>query len=204
MGHDPQRAAGAYLGGELGRRQRERFEAHLLACEACWGEVQAARQGRALAESAREVAPQHLRDRVRATVEATPAGRPRWAVRWAPLAAAVTLIAAVAGLLLVDRQPTQPAPIAAAVASYQTHTPAWSGPAHPPPVQQVGDLRWRGSVLLTSNKAFSEWGQVFADDVLASAILDRLLHHCDVIAINGPSYRLKDRLKPSDGGGALE
>ena len=62
----------------------------------------------------------------------------------------------------------------------------------------------RGSILLTSNKAFSEWGQVFGDDVLASAILDRLLHHCDVIAINGPSYRLKDRLKPSDGGGALE
>jgi len=63
----------------------------------------------------------------------------------------------------------------------------------------------RGSILLTSNKAFSEWGQVFGDDVLASAILDRLLHHSEVIAINGPSYRLKDRLKPSsDGGGALE
>jgi IstB-like ATP binding protein len=62
----------------------------------------------------------------------------------------------------------------------------------------------RGSILATSNKAFSEWGQVFGDDVLASAILDRLLHHCEVISINGPSYRLKDRLKPSDGGGALE
>jgi DNA replication protein DnaC len=62
----------------------------------------------------------------------------------------------------------------------------------------------RGSILLTSNKAFSEWGNVFGDDVLASAILDRLLHHCDVISINGPRYRLKDRLKPSDGGGALE
>jgi IstB-like ATP binding protein len=63
----------------------------------------------------------------------------------------------------------------------------------------------RGSILATSNKAFSEWGQVFGDDVLASAILDRLLHHCDVISINGPSDRLKDRLKPSpNGGGALE
>ena len=40
----------------------------------------------------------------------------------------------------------------------------------------------RGSVILTSNKAFSEWGPVFADDVLATAILDRLLHHCHVIA----------------------
>jgi DNA replication protein DnaC len=63
----------------------------------------------------------------------------------------------------------------------------------------------RGSILLTSNKAFSEWGSVFGDDVLASAILDRLLHHSDVISISGPSYRLKDRLKPSsNGGGALE
>lgn len=51
-----------------------------------------------------------------------------------------------------------------------------------------------GSILLTSNKTFSEWGQVFGDDVLATAILDRLLHHCEVISINGPSYRLKNRL----------
>jgi hypothetical protein len=41
-------------------------------------------------------------------------------------------------------------------------------------------------------------GQHLGDKVLASVILDRLLHHCDVISINGPSYRLKDRLKPSD------
>ncbi|MEU1724587.1 ATP-binding protein [Nonomuraea sp. NPDC005692] len=50
------------------------------------------------------------------------------------------------------------------------------------------------SIILTSNKAFSEWGQVFGDEVLATAILDRLLHHCEVLAINGPSYRLKNRL----------
>jgi len=52
----------------------------------------------------------------------------------------------------------------------------------------------RGSIILTSNKTFSEWGNVFTDDVLATAILDRLLHHCHVISINGPSYRLKDRV----------
>ncbi|MFE9132571.1 IS21-like element helper ATPase IstB [Streptomyces sp. NPDC007355] len=51
----------------------------------------------------------------------------------------------------------------------------------------------KGSIILTSNKTFSEWGQVFGDEVLAAAILDRLLHHCDVISINGPSYRLKNR-----------
>jgi DNA replication protein DnaC len=52
----------------------------------------------------------------------------------------------------------------------------------------------RGSVIITSNKSFAEWGTVLGDDVLATAILDRLLHHCDVISINGPSYRLKDRV----------
>jgi len=52
----------------------------------------------------------------------------------------------------------------------------------------------RGSIIVTSNKAFSEWGAVTGgDDVLATAILDRLLHHCDVLSITGPSYRLKDR-----------
>ena len=51
----------------------------------------------------------------------------------------------------------------------------------------------RGSMIITSNKSFAEWGHVLGDDVLATAILDRLLHHCDVLAINGPSYRLKDR-----------
>ncbi len=67
-------------------------------------------------------------------------------------------------------------------------------------VFQLGTRRYeRGSIILTSNKAFSEWGQVFGDDVLASAILDRLLHHCDVISINGPSYRLKDHVSPKGG-----
>jgi DNA replication protein DnaC len=63
----------------------------------------------------------------------------------------------------------------------------------------------RGSILLTSNKAFSEWGQVFGEDVVAAAMIDRLVHHAEVVSINGPSYRLKDRLRPSwNGGGALE
>ncbi|MFC9751393.1 IS21-like element helper ATPase IstB [Streptomyces niveus] len=63
-------------------------------------------------------------------------------------------------------------------------------------VFQVISKRYeKGSIILTSNKTFSEWGQVFGDEVLATAILDRLLHHCDVVPINGPSYRLKNRLK---------
>ncbi len=52
----------------------------------------------------------------------------------------------------------------------------------------------KGSIILTSNKTFSEMGQVFADQVLATAILDRLLHHAEVLSIKGPFYRLKDRM----------
>ncbi|MER6218868.1 IS21-like element helper ATPase IstB [Streptomyces sp. NPDC001674] len=63
-------------------------------------------------------------------------------------------------------------------------------------VFQVNSKRYeKGSIILTSNKTFSEWGQVFGDEVLATAILDRLLHHCEVISINGLSYRLKNRLQ---------
>lgn len=51
----------------------------------------------------------------------------------------------------------------------------------------------KGSVIITSNKTFGEWGQVFTDEVLATAILDRFLHHCDVITINGPSWRMKNQ-----------
>jgi hypothetical protein len=43
----------------------------------------------------------------------------------------------------------------------------------------------RGTMIITSNKSFAEWGGVLGDDVLATAILDRLLHHCDVIFTNG-------------------
>ena len=146
MGHDPQRLAAAYLGGELSRRRRERVEAHLLVCEDCWEEVQAARRGRALAESVREVAPHDLRDRIRATVEVVPAGRRRRAVGWTGLAAAVCVAAVLAGgLLVTGRQPTQPATIAAAVASYREGGATWRGPADPPPIRQLDDLRWRGS-----------------------------------------------------------
>lgn len=52
-----------------------------------------------------------------------------------------------------------------------------------------------GSIILTSNKYFSDWGELMHDSVIATAILDRLLHHSNVINIRGNSYRLKDRLK---------
>ncbi len=55
----------------------------------------------------------------------------------------------------------------------------------------------RGSIILTSNKSYNEWGDIFPDHVLASAILDRLLHHAVTVNIRGNSYRLKDKLRPS-------
>jgi len=52
----------------------------------------------------------------------------------------------------------------------------------------------QGATIYTSNKAFSEWGEVLGGDaVLASAVLDRLLHHCTVLNIKGESYRLRNR-----------
>ncbi|MEO9171236.1 MAG: IS21-like element helper ATPase IstB [Candidatus Baltobacteraceae bacterium] len=51
----------------------------------------------------------------------------------------------------------------------------------------------RGSIVLTSNKRFSEWGELIGDETLAAAILDRLLHHATTISITGDSYRLKEK-----------
>ncbi len=51
----------------------------------------------------------------------------------------------------------------------------------------------RGSIILTSNKGFAEWGEVVGDTVIATAILDRLLHHSHVINIRGESYRLREK-----------
>ena len=50
-------------------------------------------------------------------------------------------------------------------------------------------------MILTSNQSFGSWGDVFGDRVIASAILDRILHHATTISIRGDSYRLKDKLK---------
>lgn len=52
----------------------------------------------------------------------------------------------------------------------------------------------RGSTILTSNTSFAQWGKIMNDEVLATALLDRLLHHAEVLTMNGKSYRMKDRL----------
>jgi DNA replication protein DnaC len=51
----------------------------------------------------------------------------------------------------------------------------------------------RASMIVTSNKPFGRWGEVFGDDVVAAAMIDRLVHHAEVISLKGDSYRLRDR-----------
>lgn len=61
--------------------------------------------------------------------------------------------------------------------------------------QIVSERYERGSLLLTSNKSYADWGTIFQDNVMATAILDRLLHHSHTLNIKGESYRLKDKKK---------
>ncbi len=49
----------------------------------------------------------------------------------------------------------------------------------------------RAATVLTSNKGFEEWGEVFGDDVMAGALIDRLVHHCHIVNIRGNSYRMR-------------
>ena len=53
----------------------------------------------------------------------------------------------------------------------------------------------KGSIIMTSNRAFGEWDKIFIDKTLTGAILDRLVHHCHIITIKGESYRVQQRLK---------
>src|SRR6188508_690835 len=51
----------------------------------------------------------------------------------------------------------------------------------------------RASLIVTSNKPFGRWGETFGDEVVAAAMIDRLVHHAEVVSLRGDSYRLKDR-----------
>lgn len=53
----------------------------------------------------------------------------------------------------------------------------------------------KSSTVFTSNKSYGEWGETFNDMVIDSAVLDRILHHCTTVNIQGESYRLKERRK---------
>lgn len=60
--------------------------------------------------------------------------------------------------------------------------------------QLVNRRYTRSSMIVTSNKSVGEWAELFGEEALAAAILDRLLHDAEVLTINGPSYRLRGRI----------
>lgn len=63
--------------------------------------------------------------------------------------------------------------------------------------QVISQRYERGSIILTSNKAFKQWPSIFnGDSTITAAVLDRLLHHAETVLIEGTSYRMKDRVEP--------
>jgi ABC-type transport system involved in cytochrome c biogenesis ATPase subunit len=62
--------------------------------------------------------------------------------------------------------------------------------------QVISQRYERGSIILTTNKPFKQWAAIFNNDsTIASAVLDRLLHHAEIIVIEGSSYRMKDQIE---------
>jgi hypothetical protein len=116
--HEPERTAAAYLAGNLSRRRKRLFEEHILECEDCWHEVEAGRRGRAVAEAARELAPQSLRERVRASVASLESETvPRsWSRR--TVLVSVVVVALVA-FTLGQLRDSQPDTIDAILASFE-------------------------------------------------------------------------------------
>ena len=58
---------------------------------------------------------------------------------------------------------------------------------------QLINIRYeRASTVLTSNKGFEDWGAILGDEVMAAALIDRLMHHCHVVNIRGNSYRMRE------------
>lgn len=146
MSHNPELDAASYLGGAMSPRRVEAFEQHLMECEDCWREVTQGRAGRALVESARELAPAELREDLRATIAAYEPARRLRRGAWLAVAAAFALVAGGASTFLVVRGPRQPGAIAAAVSDFRTgRLPVAGAPRRPAP-----DLSAVGLVLSTS------------------------------------------------------
>ena len=61
-------------------------------------------------------------------------------------------------------------------------------------VQRSSSRRYeRGSMIVTSNRRFDAWGEIFGDDMAAAAMIDRLVHHAEILSLKGDSYRLRER-----------
>lgn len=144
--HEPERDAAAYVTGTMTPDERERFEAHLLTCETCWREVRLDREGRMLAESARETAPAELRESVRAAVLAAAPDRAvsppttlrRRHDRLRGLAAVAALLALVVAGTVAHRV-SSPSTIDAAMTAYtQSQIEAHHEPMPAPDLGTLG------------------------------------------------------------------
>ena len=93
-----------------------------------------------------------------------------------------------------------PTPDPRCSSSTSSATCPWTPPRGNWIFQVVSRRYERGSIVLTSNRGFGDWGQVFADQVVATAILDRLLHHATVVNIKGQSYRMRAHVPSATGG----
>lgn len=144
MTHDPELKAAAYLAGELSQAERENFEQHLIDCEACWKEVDAGRRGMAAVEGARELAPSHLRERIRKTIGTRAPAKPRNAIRVRLLATAAILIVGAGGsgaFLALRDTGSEPRAIAAAISGYtESRLPGSATTASPAPNLSALDL----------------------------------------------------------------
>lgn len=142
MRHEPAQDAAVYLGGAMSARRRRKFEEHLLGCAACWEEVTQARRGRAIGESLRELAPQTLREDLRAAT-LDQALTPK-EVNLRRLSAAAVLIVAVLGSATAlglrgdEASVQQPASITQAVIDYQNKRLPAEGPAGRPAPDLAG------------------------------------------------------------------
>ncbi|CAN5778175.1 hypothetical protein BH23ACT12_BH23ACT12_22890 [soil metagenome] len=127
----------------MSAHRRQKFEEHLLGCAACWEEVTQARRGRAIGESLRELAPQALREDLRAATLDQELNRKELDLRW--LSAAAVMILAILGSAAVfglrGRSPSllqQPASITQAVTDYQNQRLPAEGPAARPAPDLAG------------------------------------------------------------------
>lgn len=76
-------------------------------------------------------------------------------------------------------------------------------PPLPPPLcpRQLVTRRYEVvSTVLTSNEGFEEWGEILGDEVMAVALIDRLLHHCHIVNIRGNAYRMRKQCAPTVSG----
>lgn len=143
---DPEVDAAAYVSGHMSSDRRRRFEEHLVDCEPCWEEVRADREGRRLADVAREVAPAGLRDAVRASVTGSvPGARTRLVLpRLVALAAAFALAATLGIYVGASRSSGEPSALQAAMDVYHADGVSGLGLDHAPDLGAVG-LRLTGS-----------------------------------------------------------